>query len=176
MGAITAVLLLTTAGILQAQIPVVDLQRMEAAAPARATVEPAKPRKLLVFTLSQGYQHTSIERATATLKILAKKTGAFEPTFSADTTIFLPASLKQFDGILFNNTTWLSLSDPAVRKSIMDFARNGGGIMGIHAAVDNFYSWPEAQEMFGGWFDGHPWTGDGTWAVVLEDPDHPLMK
>ncbi len=173
---ITAVLLLTAADILQAQIPAADLQRMEAAAPVRATVQPAKPRKLLVFTLSQGYQHSSIERATATLKILATKTGAFEPTFSADTTVFLPASLKQFDGILFNNTTWLLLSDPAVRKSIMDFARNGGGIMGIHAAVDNFYSWQEAQEMFGGWFDGHPWTGDGTWAVILEDPGHPLMK
>ncbi len=173
---IIAVLLFTATGISRADIPAADLQRMEAAAPERTTVKPAKPHKLLVFTLSQGYQHTSIERATAMLKILAKKTGAFEPTFSADTTIFLPASLKQFDGILFNNTTWLLLSDPAVRQSIMDFTRNGGGIMGIHAAVDNFYSWPEAQELFGGWFDGHPWTGDGTWAVVLEDPGHPLMR
>ncbi|MHC4759548.1 MAG: HEAT repeat domain-containing protein, partial [Planctomycetota bacterium] len=29
--------------------------------------------------------------------------------------------------------------------------------------------------MFGGQFCGHPWTADGTWAVKLDDPDHPLM-
>lgn len=170
------VLLLAATGILQAQIPAADMQKMEQASPAQATVKPQKPRKLLVFTLSQGFQHTSIVRATAALQIMAKKSGAFEATFSADTTVFTPATLKQYDGILFNNTTWLSLADPAARKAIMDFVQNGGGIMGIHAAVDNFYSWPEGQEMFGGWFDGHPWTGDGTWAVVLEDPGHTLMK
>jgi type 1 glutamine amidotransferase/HEAT repeat protein len=173
---IAATVLCAAADTLQAEIPAADMQKMEQAAPAQATVKPQKPRKLLVYTFSQGYRHTAIERATAALQILAKKTGAFEPTFSADSSVFAPASLKQFDGILFNNTTWLTLADPVLRKSIMDFAQNGGGIMGIHAAVDNFYSWPEAQEMFGGWFDGHPWTGDGTWAVVLEDPGHTLMK
>jgi type 1 glutamine amidotransferase/HEAT repeat protein len=173
---IAAALLCTAGDTLQAQIPAADMQKMEQAAPAQATAKPQKPRKLLVYTFSQGYQHTAIERATAALQILAKKTGAFEATFSADSSVFLPASLKQFDGILFNNTTWLTLADPVIRKSILDFAQNGGGIMGIHAAVDNFYSWPEAQEMFGGWFDGHPWTGDGTWAVVLEDPGHTLMR
>ena len=173
---LTVVLLLTVPGILQADIPAADMQKMEQAAPAHATIKPQKPRKLLVFTLSQGFIHTSIERASAALQIMAKKTGAFEVTFSADTNVFQPASLKQFDGILFNNTTWLTLADPVLRKSIMDFAQGGGGIMGIHAAVDNFYSWPEGQEMFGGWFDGHPWVGGGTWAVVLEDPSHPLMK
>jgi type 1 glutamine amidotransferase/HEAT repeat protein len=170
-----AALLLAAVALSWGQIPSTDLERMEQAAPARATVRPEHPRKLLVFTLSQGYKHTAIERASAALQILAKKTGAFDVVFSADTAIFAPASLKQFDGICFNNTTWLTLADPVLRKSILDFATNGGGIIGIHAGVDNFYSWPEAQEMFGGYFDGHPWTGDGTWAVTIEDPTHPLM-
>ena len=32
------------------------------------------------------------------------------------------------------------------------------------------------MEMMGGKFTGHPWTANGTWAVKLDDPDHPLLK
>jgi hypothetical protein len=57
----------------------------------------------------------------------------------------------------------------------MDFIKGGKGIIGIHAATDNFYKWPEAAKMMGGQFCGHPWGGGGTWAVKIDDPGHPLM-
>ena len=57
----------------------------------------------------------------------------------------------------------------------MDFIKGGKGIMGIHAATDNFYDWPEMQEIMGGKFTGHPWGAGSTVAVKLDDPDHPLM-
>ena len=58
----------------------------------------------------------------------------------------------------------------------MDFVKSGKGICGIHAATDNFYNWPEAAAMMGGLFDGHPWGGGGTWAVQIEEPDHPINQ
>ena len=58
----------------------------------------------------------------------------------------------------------------------MDFVKGGKGFIGIHAASDNFPTWPEAVEMIGGQFNGHPWTGGGTWAVKVDDPDHVLNK
>jgi type 1 glutamine amidotransferase/thioredoxin-like negative regulator of GroEL len=65
----------------------------------------------------------------------------------------------------------------------MDFVKGGKGIIGVHAATDNFYAWPqkkihewpEGMEMMGGIFTGHPWTAGGTWAFKIDDPDHPLM-
>ncbi|MHC4151807.1 MAG: HEAT repeat domain-containing protein [Planctomycetota bacterium] len=87
---------------------------------------------------------------------------------------FESENLQQFDAVCFNNNTEIKFPQE-LRESLMDFIRSGKGIVGIHAATDSFYDWPEAAHMFGGQFCGHPWTADGTWTVKLDDPDHPLM-
>jgi type 1 glutamine amidotransferase len=47
--------------------------------------------------------------------------------------------------------------------------------VGIHAALDTNYKWPEYGEMIGGWFDGHPWnTFDAP--IILEDGTFPATK
>jgi type 1 glutamine amidotransferase len=56
----------------------------------------------------------------------------------------------------------------------MDFVKSGKGLVGIHGGADNFYDWPEAMEMMGNKFTGHPWTAGGTWAIKIDEPDHPL--
>jgi len=76
--------------------------------------------------------------------------------------------------VCFNNTTRLSFDEP-LRENLMNFIKGGKGIIGIHAATDNFYDWPEAAEMMGAQFTAHPWGGGGTWAVKIDDPGHPLM-
>ena len=41
---------------------------------------------------------------------------------------------------------------------MMSFIKDDGkGFVGIHAAMDTNYKWPEYGEMIGGWFDQHPW-------------------
>ncbi len=41
---------------------------------------------------------------------------------------------------------------------MMSFIKEDGkGFVGIHAALDTNYKWPEYGEMIGGWFDQHPW-------------------
>ncbi|MEE9169420.1 MAG: ThuA domain-containing protein, partial [bacterium] len=151
-----------------------ELQEIKNAVPDKATVTPKRPRKLLIFTLSQGYKHSSIPYATQALEIMGKKTGAFEAVLSNDMSVFQPGNLRQFDAICFNNTTALKFDDPKLRESLLDFVTSGKGIVGIHAASDNFYTWPEAAEMMGGQFDGHPWHANGTWAVKIDEPTHPL--
>jgi type 1 glutamine amidotransferase/HEAT repeat protein len=150
-----------------------EIVKMEAAAPSKASATPKKARKLLMFTRCEGYRHSSIPFCSLALRISGKKTRAFETTISKDMSIFDSASLAEFDAICFNNTTKLEFND-AQRKALMDFVKGGKGIVGIHAATDNFYKWPEAAEMMGGTFDGHPWGAGGTWAVRIEDPAHPV--
>lgn len=106
---------------------------------------------------------------------MSEKTGAFKVVHSTDMSVFTAESLKQFDAICFNNTTKL-VPDEAQQKAILDFVKSGKGIVGIHAATDNFYEWPEGMQMMGGVFKGHPWTANGTWAVKIDEPEHLLLK
>ena len=52
--------LLFMPGLVLAQIPPEDLLKIEKAVPAKATIKPKQPRKLLVFTRAEGYKHASI--------------------------------------------------------------------------------------------------------------------
>ena len=155
-----------------------EVQKIENAVPKQATVKPAEPRKLLVFWLCEGFFHTSIPLVNKAIVQMGRTTGAYETVVTNDMSIFKPENLAQFDAVCFNNTTGLKFNPektPELCKSLMDFVRSGKGIVGIHAATDNFNEWPEAQEMMGGKFTGHPWGGGGTWAVKIDEPDHPLM-
>lgn len=158
-----------------------EVKNIEEAMPAKAVAEPAGPRKILVFNLCQGFRHSSIPYWDKALEIMAQKTGAFSVEFSNDLNVFKAESLKQFDAVCFNNTTDLRLAPeqtPELCKSLMDFVKGGKGIIAIHAATDCFYkepyNWPEAQDMLGGKFSGHPWTANGTWAIKIDEPNHPL--
>ncbi len=56
-----------------------DRARIADALPARAIVQPAKPRRLLIFTRNVGYGgHPSITYANEAFSQLGRKTGAFE--------------------------------------------------------------------------------------------------
>jgi len=155
-----------------------EIQKIENAAPQKATVKPARPRKLLVFWRCEGFFHTAIPVGNRALEVMGKKTGAYDVVVTDDYSVFTKENLKQFDAVCLNNTTGLKFDPketPERCEALMDFVKNGKGIAGIHAATDNFNEWPEGQEMMGGKFTGHPWTAGGTWAVKIDEPDHPLM-
>jgi type 1 glutamine amidotransferase len=172
------------AGVSQAQSPeelrklsLQEVQKIEKALPSKATVKPAGPRKLLVFWRCEGYFHTSIPVCNKALELIGQKTGAYEIVFTDDYSVFTAENLKQFDAVCLNNTTHLKFNPeetPERCKALSDFIKDGKGIVGIHAATDNFYEWPEGQRMMGGKFTGHPWVAGGTWAIKIDEPNHPL--
>ncbi|MHC4431578.1 MAG: ThuA domain-containing protein [Planctomycetota bacterium] len=170
-------------GVLKGEITDDELQKIRQAVPRRAAAKPIKPRKLLVFNRAQGLVHTSIPYATKAIQLMAERTGAFEVVVSEDMSIFNAEGLEPFDAICFNNSNRMDFSDPAKRKSLMDFVCNGKGIVGIHAATTNFSSakpvggvdWSDGARLLGGIFAGHNWrSGQGQWAVKIDDPAHPL--
>lgn len=153
-----------------------QLQAVEAALPSAPTAPPRVPRKILLFSLCQGAVHEIVPLAEKTFVKMGEKSGAFTAVPSNRMEVFDPAVLREYDAILFNNTTQLKFENPAHRAALVEFVRGGKGLIGIHAATDNFYDFPEAAELIGGIFDGHPWMADGTWAVKLDDRDHPLNR
>ena len=59
---------------------------------------------------------------------------------------------------------------------MMSFIKEDGkGFVGIHAALDTNYNWPEYGEMIGGWFDQHPWMTFNA-PIINEDPDFPAVR
>jgi len=154
-----------------------EVAKIEQAMPSSPVVQPAQPRKLLVVNLCgpRGFKHSSIPYWDKVLEVMAAKTRAFEVTFSSDMAVFSAETLKAYDGICFNNTTALVFTDDQ-KKALMDFVRSGKGLVGIHAATDNFPGWEEASHMIGGRFVKHPWTSDKTVTVRIDDPGHPLTK
>ncbi|MCF7863640.1 MAG: ThuA domain-containing protein, partial [Kiritimatiellales bacterium] len=150
-----------------------EIKNIEQALPASAPAKPTHARKILVFTRCEGFVHKSITIGAKAFEMLGKKTGAFTTEESSDMTAFSPDNLARFDAILFLSTTKLDPS-PEQRQALLDFARGGKGIIGIHAASDNFYEWEDGAKMIGGLFCGHPWTAGCTVQVKLDEPDHPL--
>ncbi len=158
------------------ELSAADLQKIEAALPAKATANPRKPRKMLVFWRCEGFFHGSgIAGGNAAIEQMGRKTGAYTVEVTNDYGAFDAAKLAGYDAVVLNNTTGLKLDD-AQKQALLDFVRGGKGLVGIHAATDNFNNWPDGAAMIGGLFSGHPWGGGGTWAVKIEEPAHVLTK
>jgi type 1 glutamine amidotransferase len=169
-----------------------ELKKIAEAAPAKARVEPVKPRKLLVFSRSYGYVHTAIPYGEAAFKAMAEKTKAFEVVCTTDPDMFLPDNLKQFDAVVFNNTNedfflpenYKDLTgsdkekaeqkDAALKQSLVNYLKNGGGLAVTHAGVASFRQWPEFGEIIAARFDNHPWVSGTQVTMKVEEPDHPL--
>ena len=157
----------------QPAVPSEQLDMIRAAAPDTEPAKPKKPRKLLVYTGCKGFVHSSIPTGAAAVALMGEKTGAYETTISDNPTVFAADKLKDFDAVCLVSTTGTLFDDEALRKSLMDFVHDGGGLAGIHAATDCFYDWEQFGELMGGYFDGHPWHENVT--IKLEEPAHPVM-
>lgn len=159
------------------------------AIPKASIVVPKKPRKLLVIDLNirdkkQISGHASIPYANFAIYQMGAKTGAFKTYFSRDTLVFNKESLKDFDGIVLNNTVGVLIEDPERRQELLDYVYGGGGIMGIHAGAGATFvqypvydQFPEFGEMMGGYENyGHPWKTHEWINIRIDDTDHPLNQ
>lgn len=160
-------------------------------APAPATARPAAPpasakKRVLVFGQTKGFHHDSVSNAMATIWKLGKESGGWDTEISTDPGIlrkgekpgggFVPLNLLNFDALIFASTTGELPLDEQQKKDILAFIHDDGkGFVGVHAALDTNYKWPEYGEMLGGWFDGHPWnTFDAP--IIVEDSAFPATR
>ena len=177
--------------------PAGALEKITAALPDKAYAKPAKARKILVFSKTNGFHHASIATGRIALAEMGKKTGAFEAIVSDDLANFEADPLKTFDAVCFLSTTMNVFSpnkdelakmsdaekataaerEERLKKNLMAFIKSGHGFIGIHAATDTCYEWAEYGKMINGQFDGHPWTADVKVSVKVEpgQEKHPLV-
>lgn len=158
--------------------PISDAQRISIveAVPDQATAQPEVPRRVLVFYRCEGFIHTSIPHGNLATQEMGRQTGAFQTDLADTYDVFSEENLSRYDAIVLNNTTHLQFPEPEQEQALLDFVSSGKGLVGYHAASDNFYDHPKAAAMIGGQFNGHPWGAGGTWAFKLDDPGHTLNR
>ena len=157
--------------------------KIEQAVPRMAIVQPAKPRRLLIFSRNVGYGgHPSIAHASEAFSIIGEKTGAFKTTVSDDPQVFQRENLKQFDAVFFNNTVGNCFANADLRQNLLEFVTGGGGLLGVHGASVAFTRWPGAAEdwpefgcMIGARGANHTAPDEHIW-IKLDDVDHPVNR
>jgi type 1 glutamine amidotransferase/sugar phosphate isomerase/epimerase len=160
-----------------------EREKIAAAIPKMAFVEPRKKRRLLIFDLNVGYGgHGSIPTANLAFTLMGEKTGAFETVISKDPSVFKAENLKTFDAVFFNNTVGNLFEDPALRQSLMEFVYGGDGLLGVHGTSVAFTRWPGAYEdwpefglMLGARGANHLDANEHI-VIKLDDPDHPINQ
>ena len=120
---------------------------------ATALMAQAQPR-VLVFSKTAGFRHTSIEAGKAALQKMGAEKG-FAVDTTEDAAAFNEANLKRYRCVLWLSTTG-NVLDPIQQNAFERYIQAGGGYLGIHAASDTEYDWPWYGKLMGGWFDNHP--------------------
>ncbi|HEV7348260.1 ThuA domain-containing protein [Telluribacter sp.] len=142
-------------------------QAVSQAAPAAAT----KPR-VLVFSKTKGWKHSSIPFGIAAIQKLGQ-----QHSFVVDTTknsaYFNDDSLRNYQAVIFNCTTG-NVLNAEQQAAFERYIQAGGGYMGIHSAADTEYEWPWYGKLMGAHFANHPLNpGERMAAIDVTDKKHP---
>jgi type 1 glutamine amidotransferase len=171
------------------------LEKIESLAPSSPRIQ-ASVKKIMVFSQHTGFYHWTIPHNNEMLKILAKKTGAFEVIISRDIDSFDRENLKQYDAVILNNSNPSgpkrdlffdlleqnsSLDENTITElaakyetNLMEYVAKGGGLMIMHGAITVQNNSEKFSGMTGGSFDYHPKQQEMHLKEV--NPDHPLVQ
>ncbi|MBV8810625.1 MAG: ThuA domain-containing protein [Acidobacteriaceae bacterium] len=150
----------------------------------RPKLPPGRVARVLVVSETKGFEHDSIPDAMAHIWHMGHETRLWETTLRTDTELITKKeipdrnvkNLSYFDALIFASTTGeLDLTDDQKSDMLSFIKDDGKGFVGIHAAADTNYKWPEYGEMLGGWFDQHPWMTFEA-PIINEEPDFPAVR
>lgn len=165
------------------QLTSLRAQSQAAQAPP-APARPASGRKhVLVIGQTKGFEHDSVSAAMVAIYTLGKESGLWDAVLRTDTELLTKKDLKRnaknlayFDLLVFTSTTGELDMDADQKRDMLSFVHDDGkGFVGIHAALDTNYTWPEYGEMIGGYFDQHPWFTFMA-PIINEQPDFPAVR
>jgi len=130
------------------------------------------PARVLVFSKTNGFRHSSIAIAKTTLIKMG-----FDNNFQVDTSendkYIQEDSLKNYSAIVFLHTTGNFLNNYQ-EADLERYIQSGGGFVGIHAASDAEYDWGWYGRLVGGYFESHPKNQEAV--LKINDNTHESTK
>jgi glucose/arabinose dehydrogenase/cytochrome c551/c552/type 1 glutamine amidotransferase len=125
-------------------------------------------KKVLVFSKTAGYRHSSIEVGRLAIMKLGKENG-FDVDTTENASMFSDKELKKYSAVIFFNATG-DVLDHYQQAAFERYIQAGGGYMGIHAATDCEYTWPWYGKLSGAYFKSHPNQQKAT--LIVHDRTH----
>ncbi len=110
--------------------------------------------RVLIYSKTKAYRHECIESGGAALQSYFKKYGMVA-TMTEDSSMFATDKLKEFDVVMFFQTTG-NVLDSAQEVAFENYIKSGKGFVGVHAASDTEYDWPWYGKLVGAYFSSHP--------------------
>jgi cytochrome c len=114
---------------------------------------PERPR-ILVFTKTTGFRHSSIPVAIRAVRELGQRNGLVVDA-TEDGSAFTASNLARYKAVVFLMTTGDVLNGPQ-QAAFERFIRAGGGFAGVHSAADTEYGWAWYGRLLGTRFRNHP--------------------
>ena len=114
----------------------------------------AQEPRVLVFSRTAGYRHSSIANGIAAIRQLGRDHG-FAVDATEDAGTFSAKNLARYRAVVFLNTTG-DVLDGAQQDDFERFIQAGGGYVGVHSATDTEYDWPWYGRLAGAYFTSHP--------------------
>ncbi|MEU1970806.1 ThuA domain-containing protein [Microbacterium sp. NPDC019599] len=136
---------------------------------AAAAVEEEPLPKVLVFSKTAAFRHSSIPAGAAAIEALGTQIGV-DVDLTEDAAQFTPANLDNYEAVVFLSTTG-DVLNATQQTAFEDYIAAGGGYAGIHAASDTEYTWPWYGGLVGAYFANHPAVQQGH--VQVADKTHP---
>ncbi|MGA5290180.1 lectin [Streptomyces pseudogriseolus] len=168
----------TVLGLCTAAVLCVTPQGLTPQAAATPGTAPATPRaaapaadpayRILVFSRTAGFRHSSIDEGVTALRDLGAANN-FTVDATEDPAAFTTANLARYRAVVFLSTTGDVLGS-AQESALEQYMRSGGGYVGVHAAADTEYDWPFYAGLAGALFQSHPAIQPAT--VEVEDRAH----
>ncbi|MGA5117742.1 lectin [Streptomyces pseudogriseolus] len=168
----------TALGLCTAAVLCVTPQGLTPQAAATPGTAPAAPRaaapaadpayRILVFSRTAGFRHSSIDEGVTALRDLGAANN-FTVDATEDPAAFTTANLARYRAVVFLSTTGDVLGS-AQESALEQYMGSGGGYVGVHAAADTEYDWPFYAGLAGALFQSHPAIQPAT--VEVEDRAH----
>src|SRR5205809_599134 len=114
----------------------------------------AQEPRILVFSKTAGYRHSSIPNGIAAIRKLGQENG-FAVDATEDAGAFTQKNLARYRAVVFLSTTG-DVLNPAQQDVFERYIQAGGGYVGVHSATDTEYDWPWYGRLAGAYFNGHP--------------------
>ncbi len=137
------------------------------------------PYKIKVLILT-GENNHDWRATTPVLRDILERTGRFEVRVDEEVRGCGLETFSPYDVLLLNYNIGKNQApwwDNRAREALLDFVRNGKGLVSVHASNNAFEGWTEYDELIGGtWRETAGHAPYHNFTVKLVDRDHPITR
>jgi hypothetical protein len=147
---------------------------------ASLTPLPAQtPPKIKVLILT-GVSNHDWRATTPVLSEILERTGRFEVRINEEVRGNTLQTFSPYDVLLLNYNDWRNSGpwwDDGARQALLDFVRNGKGVVSYHSSNNAFWGWNEFDKLVGGtWRESAGHAPYHAYTVTIVDREHPITQ